>query len=86
MRRRRLNSLSGLFFNTGERREVTVDDSFGFSRQFADTINEGMMEDERLEHKREREKNIPVQNPVHDPALKSNIGPGTSHTTGQTCL
>ena len=52
MRRRRLNPLSGLFFNTGDRHEATIDESFGFSRQYADTVSEGLMEDERIAHSR----------------------------------
>lgn len=53
MRRHRLNPLTGLFFNTGDRHEPTIDESFGFSRQYRDTVSEGLMEDERLENKKE---------------------------------
>lgn len=52
MRRRGRRSLSDLFYNTGDMYERTVDESFGFSRQFADTVTEGMLEEERIKNKR----------------------------------
>ena len=77
--------LSGLFFNTGDRQEKTVDESFTHSRHYADTINEGMMEGERMEHKKEEEQNTQMQNKMHqNPELKSNHGPGPKPE--QNCL
>ncbi|PRY10668.1 hypothetical protein CLV24_11387 [Pontibacter ummariensis] len=69
MRRRGRNFLSDLFYNTGDLNERTVDDSFGFSRQFADTVTEGMLEDERIKRarlKREQERAAHPQVPPVD--------------------
>lgn len=85
MRRSRLMPLSGLFFNTGDRREKTVDESFTHTRHYADTINEGMMESDRLEHKKQEEQKKQVQNQAsQNPELKSNHGPGQA--PAQNCL
>jgi hypothetical protein len=56
MRRHRRSYLSGLFFNTGNYDLRSVDDTFGFTRQFADAINQEMMDDERLERKHKQEE------------------------------
>ena len=85
MRRSRLMPLSGLFFNTGDWQEKTVDESFTHSRHYADTVNEGLMEDERLEQKKEVEKNELAQNKIQDnPEIKSNHGAGPKPE--QNCL
>ncbi|MCJ8166968.1 hypothetical protein MKJ04_19155 [Pontibacter sp. E15-1] len=43
--------------------EKTVDESFGFSRQFADTVTEGMLEEERIKNRRlKREQEKAAQN------------------------
>jgi hypothetical protein len=55
MRRHRRSYLSGLFFNTGNYDLRSVDDTFGFTRQFADAINQEMMDDERLDRKHKQE-------------------------------
>ncbi|SIQ58862.1 hypothetical protein [Pontibacter lucknowensis] len=55
MRRHRRSYLSGLFFNTGNYDVPTVDTSFGFSRQFTDTVSQGLMDDERVEREHQKE-------------------------------
>ena len=62
MRRSRLMPLSGLFFNTGDRQEKTVDESLTYSRHYTDSINESMMEGDRLEHKHAEEQKKQMQN------------------------
>jgi hypothetical protein len=62
MRRRRSGRghLSDLFYNTGDMNERTINDSFGFSREFADKTRQEMLSEERIEmkHKREEEQRI----------------------------
>ena len=92
MRRRRLNPLSGLFFNTGDRHEATIDESFGFSRQYADTVSEGLMEDERIAHKKEEmhrqeeEQKRQMHNPVHKPVQNNMHKPDQLPNAHQNCL
>jgi hypothetical protein len=60
MRRRRSGRghLSDLFYNTGDMNERTVNDSFGFSREFTDRTSQEMLSEERIEmkHKKEEEE------------------------------
>lgn len=58
MRRRRSgrDHLSDIFYNTGDMSERTVNESFGFSREFTDATNQEMLEEERLQRKHRLEK------------------------------
>lgn len=75
MRRRRESFLSGLFFNTGNYNLPTVNDSFGYSRQFIDTVNQEMLAEERIEmehkkaaaHEAEEHKDEQADKPVENP-------------------
>lgn len=83
MRRNRRRPLDGIFYNTGDMNERTVDESINVSRSYAESLQEPMFEEERIKHKKEEEeKNRLRQNPMPD--IKSNIGPGTA--PGQNCL
>lgn len=54
MKRHRRSYLSGLFYNTGNYDVRTVGEGFGFSRQFTDTINQELMDDERIAMERQK--------------------------------
>jgi hypothetical protein len=58
MRRRRSgrDHLSDIFYNTGDMRQRTVDESFGYSREFTDMTRQEMLEGERLQRKHRLEK------------------------------
>ncbi|MEJ8801081.1 hypothetical protein [Pontibacter sp. H249] len=58
MRRRRSgrDHLSDIFYTTGDMRERTVDESFGFSRGFTDAVSQEMLEEERIARKHRLEK------------------------------
>ncbi|MEJ8757892.1 hypothetical protein WG947_12835 [Pontibacter sp. H259] len=92
MRHRRLNPLSGLFFNTGDRHEQTIDESFGFSRQYRDTVSEGLMEGERLEnkkealHRQEEEQKRQMNNPMPHHKQYTMHNPDQGPVSHQTCL
>ena len=83
MRRNRRKPLDGIFYNTGDMNERTVDDSINVSRSYAESLQEPMFEEERIKHKKEaEERNRLRQNPTPD--MKSDNGPGTA--PGQSCL
>ena len=67
MKRRRSSYLSGLFFNTGNYNERTVDQSFAYTRQFADVTNERLLDDERIENKRKQEEQLKKDEPTNKP-------------------
>lgn len=56
MRRNRRRHITDLFYNTGDLNERTVDESFTFSREFTNTINQEMLEEERIMRKHEQEQ------------------------------
>jgi hypothetical protein len=60
--------MEGLFYNTGNYHRTRMSDVFSFSRQYTDTINQGMLDDERIDnlHKKEeqeKEDQNKTQNP-----------------------
>ena len=83
MRRNRRRPMDGLFYNTGDMYERTVNDSINVSRGYTDSLQEQMYEQERMTHKKEEDEiNRQQQSPT--PVVKSTIDPGTN--PGQNCL
>lgn len=56
MRRPRRNSGPGWISDTWNYSQRSVEDSFGFTRGFTDAINQGMLDEERLEKKHQKEE------------------------------
>lgn len=58
MRRHRRRESPGLISDTWNYSQRTVDDSFGFTRSFTDTVKQEMLDEERIEmkHKKEEEQ------------------------------
>lgn len=56
MRRNRRGHLRDLFFNTGDLNERTVDESTRISRDYANSLQEPLLEEERLRLKKEEEQ------------------------------
>lgn len=56
MRRHRRRESPGLISDTWNYSQRTVDDSLGFARGFTDTINQEMLDEERIEMKRKKEQ------------------------------
>jgi hypothetical protein len=55
MRRPRRGSITGIS-DTWNYRLRTVDDSFGFTRDFTDKVNQEMLDEERIEMKHRKEE------------------------------
>lgn len=56
MRRNRRGHLRDLFFNTGDLNERTVDESTRISRDYTNSLQEQMLEEERLKMKHKNEE------------------------------
>ena len=85
MKRSRGLPLTGLFFNTGNRFEKTVDESFDYSRDYIDKVTQVMLEEERKGIKRAKgaaEPNKTEQSPMPDP----NVNRYSDPNNGQYCL
>lgn len=76
MRRPRRSSMSGMFYNTGDLSERTVDESLGFTREFTDRTNQEMLTEERLEKKHELERKQQQGNPYPSCDLNDKPQPG----------
>ncbi|WP_242920917.1 hypothetical protein [Pontibacter liquoris] len=57
-RRSGRNHLRDIFFNTGDEHEKTVNESFDYSREFIDVVNQEMLDDERVERKHKQEETL----------------------------
>ncbi len=60
MRKHRTRYMEGLFYNTGNYHESRMGDAFGFTRQYADTVSQQLLDDERINnlHKKEEQDKI----------------------------
>lgn len=83
MRRNRRRPMDGIFYNTGDMYEKSVSDSINVSRSYTDSLQEPMLEEERIKHKKEEEERNRLQQ-APKPDIKSNIGPNAA--PGQNCL